>query len=89
MKKVEEYVLPKNFKLNWFPGHMAKTYKILPDSMKKIDIFLEIRDSRIPLSSGNCELDVLIPPNVKRFIFFNKYDVCNKVKINSCRKKQI
>lgn len=85
MKKVlseGEYIIPKNFKLNWFPGHMAKTYRLLPDQLKKIDIFLEIRDSRIPLSSGNSELDYIIPENVKRFILFNKFDLCDQVNNN-------
>lgn len=80
MKKVaDEYLLPKNFKLNWFPGHMARTYRQIPDQIKKADLFLEIRDSRIPISSGNQELDRLIPDNVKRLILFNKYDLCDGV----------
>ncbi len=88
-KAVEEYILPKNFKLNWFPGHMAKTYRVLPEAMKKVDIFLEVRDSRIPISSGNCELDVLIPPNVKRFIFFNKFDLCDRNKTEKIVQKYL
>jgi ribosome biogenesis GTPase A len=81
MKKMaDEFILPKNFKLNWFPGHMARTYRLLPDQLKKADIFLEVRDSRIPLSSGNAELDNIIPDNIKRFIVFNKYDLCDQVK---------
>ena len=75
----EEFILPKNFKLNWYPGHMAKTYRLLPENLKKVDIFLEIRDSRIPISSGNTELNRLIPENVKRFILFNKFDLCDQV----------
>jgi ribosome biogenesis GTPase A len=81
-KMVDEFPLPKNFKLNWFPGHMAKTYRLLPDQLKKADIFLEVRDSRIPLSSGNSELDNIIPDSIKRFIVFNKYDLCDQVKLN-------
>jgi ribosome biogenesis GTPase A len=75
----EEFILPKNFKINWYPGHMAKTYRLLPENIKKIDIFLEIRDSRIPISSGNTELNKYIPDNVKRFILFNKFDLCDQV----------
>lgn len=82
MKNVlkDEYIFPKKFKLNWFPGHMAKTYRLLPDQLKKTDIFLEIRDSRIPVSSGNSELDYVIPESVKRIILFNKYDLCDQVR---------
>lgn len=69
---------PKNVKINWFPGHMAKTYRIMPEFFKKTDIFLEIRDSRIPLTSGNEELDRIIPDHIKRIIIFNKFDICNQ-----------
>jgi ribosome biogenesis GTPase A len=75
----EQFILPKGFKMNWFPGHMARTYRILPEHLKKIDIFLEIRDSRIPLTSGNPELDHIITPNIKRFVLFNKFDLCDQV----------
>lgn len=75
----EEFKFPKNFKINWFPGHMAKTYRLLPENLKKADLFLEIRDSRIPITSANTELDKIIPENVKRYIIFNKFDLCDQV----------
>lgn len=78
-KAIEEFIFPKNFKINWFPGHMNKTYKSLPEAIKKIDLFLEIRDSRIPLSSGNPEIEHLLTENVKRVILFNKFDICDQV----------
>lgn len=76
----DKFTLPKTLKINWFPGHMAKTYKLLPEQIKKVDIFLEIRDSRIPFTSGNTELDFILTPNVKRFVLFNKFDLCDQVK---------
>ena len=82
MKKkiIEEFPFPHNFKINWFPGHMNKTYKLLPEQIKKIDLFLELRDSRIPLSSGNPEIPKLLTENIKHIILFNKYDICDQVK---------
>ncbi len=74
----QKYSFPKHFKINWFPGHMVKTYRNMPDQIKKADIFLEIRDSRIPLTSGNEELNTIIPPQMKRIIIFNKFDLCNQ-----------
>ena len=47
--------------LNWFPGHMRKAVRDLPDQIKKVDLFLEVRDARIPLSSHNPHLDSIIP----------------------------
>jgi ribosome biogenesis GTPase A len=75
----EAFKFPKDFKINWYPGHMAKTYRLLPNNIKKVDVFLEVRDCRIPISSGNSELNQLIPPHVKRIILFNKYDLCDQV----------
>ena len=81
MKKIiiEEFPFPKNFKINWFPGHMNQTYRLLPEQIKKIDIFLEIRDSRIPLSSGNTEIKKLLTENISHLILFNKFDICDQV----------
>lgn len=40
-------------KLNWFPGHMRKTHKLLLEMIPKIDIIVEILDARLPQSSAN------------------------------------
>ncbi|MCD6527936.1 MAG: ribosome biogenesis GTPase YlqF [Desulfuromonas sp.] len=40
-------------KLNWFPGHMRKTHKLLLEMMPKVDIIIEILDARLPQSSAN------------------------------------
>ena len=69
-----------NPKVNWFPGHMARIYSELPEHMKKIDILLEVRDCRMPITSGNPELLKYMTPNIKRLILFNKFDLCNKEK---------
>jgi len=39
--------------LNWFPGHMRKTHKLLAEMMPKIDIVIEVLDARLPQSSEN------------------------------------
>ena len=39
--------------LQWFPGHMAKTRRMMSESLKIIDVAAEILDARIPLSSRN------------------------------------
>ena len=39
--------------IQWFPGHMAKTRKILEENIKLVDVVTEILDARIPLSSKN------------------------------------
>lgn len=43
-------------KINWFPGHMAKTRRLISDNLKSVDIVIELLDSRIPYSSKNPEI---------------------------------
>lgn len=68
-----------NEKVNWYPGHMHRGMKHLIEEIKNMDLFLEIRDARIPISSRNYNLDQTISLNQKqKIILFNKYDLCNK-----------
>ena len=48
-------------KINWFPGHMRRARKQLADRVKKVDLFVEVRDARIPFTSRNALFDELIP----------------------------
>ena len=48
-------------KVNWFPGHMRKAMRTLDQTLKKTDIFIEVRDARVPRSSENLELLALLP----------------------------
>lgn len=43
-------------RVDWFPGHMRKAMRQLEDRLKKIDVFIEVRDARIPRTSINDEL---------------------------------
>ena len=43
--------------MQWFPGHMAKTRRLIQENLKLVDLVLELADARIPLSSRNPELD--------------------------------
>ena len=42
--------------IQWFPGHMAKTRRLISENLKEVDIVLELRDARIPESSKNPEI---------------------------------
>lgn len=42
--------------IQWFPGHMAKTRRMIAENLKLVDLTLELRDARIPLSSQNPEI---------------------------------
>lgn len=59
--------------VQWFPGHMAKTRRLITESLKQVDLILEIVDARIPQSSRNPELDKWVE-NKPRVIMLNKSD---------------
>ena len=42
--------------IQWFPGHMAKTRRIITENIKNVDLVIEVLDARIPYSSRNPEL---------------------------------
>lgn len=42
--------------IQWFPGHMAKTRRMISENLKYVDIVIEILDARIPYSSRNPEI---------------------------------
>ena len=59
--------------VQWFPGHMAKTRRLIKESLPLVDGVTEIIDARIPVSSSNPELVELI--NGKpRIVLLNKCD---------------
>jgi len=57
--------------LSWFPGHMVKAQRRLAEEVKNADVVLEVRDARLPMLSGNPELERLIGGR-KRMVLFNK-----------------
>ena len=59
--------------VQWFPGHMAKTRRLMEKHLKLVDIVVELTDARIPQSSRNPELDRLIGQK-PRLLLLNKAD---------------
>lgn len=59
------------FQIQWFPGHMAKTRRLIQENLGLVDIVIEIRDARIPYSSQNPEISRLIGDK-PRLILLNK-----------------
>ena len=46
--------------IQWFPGHMAKTRRLMTECMPQVDLVLELLDARIPYSSKNPEIEKLL-----------------------------
>lgn len=42
--------------IQWFPGHMAKTRRLITENLKNVDAIIELLDARIPYSSRNPEI---------------------------------
>ncbi len=45
--------------IQWFPGHMTKTKKLIRENLKKVDVVIELLDARAPLASRNPLLEEL------------------------------
>lgn len=63
--------------IQWFPGHMAKTRRLIAENLKLVDVIIELLDARIPFSSRNPEINTLIN-NKPRLIAFNKSDLADE-----------
>ncbi len=63
--------------VQWFPGHMAKTRRLIKESLPFVDLVTEIVDARIPLSSSNPELAEMIGSK-PRIVLLNKCDVADE-----------
>ena len=63
--------------INWFPGHMAKTERMIAENLKLIDAVIEICDARIPYSSRNPMLRELMGSK-PRVLLLNKADLADE-----------
>lgn len=62
--------------IQWYPGHMTKTKRMMQEDIKLIDIVVELLDARTPLSSKNPDIDELAKGKY-RLILLNKYDLAD------------
>lgn len=62
--------------INWYPGHMTKTRRMLQENLKMIDVVVEILDARAPLASRNPDFDDLFAGK-SRVVLLNKSDLAD------------
>lgn len=67
-------------RVNWFPGHMNKAIREIKEKLKQVDIVLEIRDARAPLTTGNTAFDEAVGQK-NRLIIFNKTNLANSNRV--------
>ena len=72
-------------KIQWYPGHIAKAEKKLSDVIDKVDLIIEVRDARIPLSTGHPHLNKWIN-NKKHILVINRSDMISSNAITSWNK---
>ena len=65
---------------------MRKAMRQLDNHFKKVDVFLEVRDARLPLTSENPDLIEQLPYNMKRLVVYNKFDLVPQRKVNDLLK---
>ena len=59
--------------IQWYPGHMTKTRRMIAEQIKNVDAVCEILDARIPISSRNPDVDELTAGK-PRMVVLNRVD---------------
>ncbi|MBC7765919.1 MAG: ribosome biogenesis GTPase YlqF [Hyphomonadaceae bacterium] len=62
--------------IQWYPGHMTKTRRMIQENLKFVDVVVEIADARLPLSSRNPEILSIIGKKPK-ITLLNKADLAD------------
>lgn len=60
--------------IQWYPGHMTKTKRLIKENLNLVDMVIEILDARVPISSRNPDVNDMIG-NKPKLMIFNKADL--------------
>ena len=63
--------------VQWYPGHMAKTRRLIAEQLGKVHAVCEILDARIPRSSRNPDIDALTAGK-PRLVILNRADQADR-----------
>lgn len=63
--------------IQWYPGHIAKAEKALLEHLKRVDVVLEVRDARIPLSTQHPQMERWVEGK-KRILVLNRVDMISE-----------
>ncbi|KAI9355424.1 P-loop containing nucleoside triphosphate hydrolase protein, partial [Zopfochytrium polystomum] len=73
--------------VSWHPGHQKQALRRLRDGLHQVDLIVEVRDARIPLSSANRQFEEVLGRR-DRIIVMNKADLANRnmseVRLQEC-----
>ena len=62
--------------IQWYPGHMTKTRRMMESDLRLVDAVCEILDARIPISSRNPEIDAICGQK-PRMVILNRIDMAD------------
>lgn len=68
--------MENSMNIQWYPGHMTKTRRMMEEDIRLVDAVCEIVDARIPFSSRNPDIDTLCA-NKPRLIILNRIDMAD------------
>lgn len=63
--------------IQWFPGHMAKTKRLLSEKLKIVDLAIVVCDARAPKSTLNTDFDELFKDKIVQYVM-NKADLADE-----------
>ena len=63
--------------VQWFPGHMAKTKRLIQGNLKSVDVVIELLDARVPTSSANPLIREIVGEK-PRLVALNKADLADE-----------
>ena len=63
--------------IHWYPGHIAKAERQLKEQLNLVDVVIEVRDARLPLSSSYADIEKLLGEK-PRLLLLNKADLADK-----------
>ncbi len=73
-------------KIAWYPGHIAKTQRLLQEHIKWVDVIVEVVDGRVPGATRYPGLEKLVH-HKPQILFLNKTDLSDPVKLQAWTKK--
>ncbi|XP_057721948.1 DAR GTPase 3, chloroplastic-like [Arachis stenosperma] len=68
--------------VQWFPGHIAKAEKELKEQLRLMDVVIEVRDGRIPMSTTHPQMDLWLG-NRRRILVLNREDMISTADRNA------
>ena len=73
---MEQNLSDQKMNIQWYPGHMTKTRRMMEENLKLVDAVCEILDARIPIPSRNPDIDAICGTK-PRLVILNRIDMAD------------